>query len=89
MRVVRIVVLAFLLSSCAELTRTNQMLNSYLGKSIDSFMTEQGFAYRLKSPLDAGGAVYQFTGGPGGPRCVFYVTTDSAGIIKSYRFENC
>jgi hypothetical protein len=89
MRLVRMVLLALVLTSCASLTRTNSMLKSYRGKSIDQFMSERGFAYNLRSPLRGGGAVYQFSGGPGGWRCTFYITTDAREQIVSYRFEDC
>jgi hypothetical protein len=65
------------------------MLKRYVGQPIDTFMTQEGFAYEAMSPLRNGGAVYRFSGGPGGQRCVFYVSTSPAGTITTYRFENC
>jgi hypothetical protein len=75
--------------ACAPLLRTNIMLKDYVGKPIDTFMQERAFAADVITPLSGGGAIYAFSGGPGGPRCRFYVVTDAKRIITSYRFENC
>lgn len=86
---VRTLAFVLILSGCAPILRTNLMLKNYLGKPIDAFMTERAFAADAVTPTSNGGAVYAFSGGPGGPRCRFFIVTDSKRIIMSYRFENC
>ncbi|GEM_PF-5358966 len=77
------------LSSCANLTRTNRMLQPYVGRSIDDFMKERAYAADRITPLDDGGAIYAFHGGPGGPYCRFFFVTSPKRTITSYRFEGC
>jgi hypothetical protein len=90
-RLARTFALAFALTlaSCAPILRTNLMLKDYVGKPIDAFMSQRAFAADAVTPMNDGGAIYAFSGGPGGPRCRFFIVTDSKRIIKSYRFENC
>jgi hypothetical protein len=86
---VAVLLIVALLVDCRPLLRTNLLLKDYVGKPIDQFVAEQKFAYDTRSAMQNGGAVYGFHGGPGGPRCEFYIVTDARGIIASYRFENC
>jgi hypothetical protein len=65
------------------------MLKDYVGKPVDAFMAERAFAADAVTPTANGGAIYAFRGGPGGPRCRFYLVTDSSRIITKYRFEDC
>jgi len=84
-----LLLLVILVLGCAPLLRTNIRLKNYVGKPIDTFRQERAFAADAVTPLSNGGSIYAFSGGPGGPRCRFYIVTNEKRIITSYRSENC
>jgi hypothetical protein len=74
---------------CVDLARSHMLASSYQGKPIDAFIKEHAMVPDSRTPLDDGGAIYAFHGGPGGEDCKIFFTTDAKGIIVHSRLESC